>query len=97
MTAIDRGSGEKSNLDHLGDIEAEIVVELGRKKINFSAARQLRVDDFIEFKKLAGEAFDVTANGQLFAEGEIVVVTDLMAIRLTRMAELPREQEKSDG
>ena len=45
----------------------------------------LKEQDFIELDKLAGEAFQILVNGRPFAEGEIVVVTDLMAVRITRL------------
>ena len=71
----------------LGNVEAEVVVELGRKEITLRELRQLKEQDFVELDKLAGEAFTVLVNQRPFAEGEIVVVTDIMAVRLTRLFE----------
>jgi len=69
----------------LGNVEADVVVELGRKEVTLGAMRRIAEQDVIEFGKLAGEAFEVLVNGRAFAEGEIVVVTDMMSVRLTRM------------
>jgi len=69
----------------LGDVNVEIECELGRKKLTLAELARLREGDVIPLDKLAGEAFDINVNGQAFAEGEIVVVTDLMAVRITRM------------
>lgn len=70
------------DLDNVG---VEIRVELGRKEVSIDEVRHMKEQDVIDFAKLAGEAFDVLVNGRVFAEGEIVVVTDLMAVRLTRL------------
>jgi flagellar motor switch protein FliN len=69
----------------VGNVHVDVTVELGRKEIALGEARRLKEGDLVEFPKLAGEAFDVRVNQRLFAEGEIVVVTDLMAIRITRL------------
>ena len=69
----------------LNDIFVDISVELGRKEVRLADTRRLQVGDVIDLDKLAGEAFDILINGRSFAEGEIVVVTDLMAIRITRL------------
>lgn len=69
----------------LNDVFANVTVEFGRKEIAVADARKIRVGDTIQLDKLAGEAFDLLVNGTGFAECEVVVVTDLMAARLTRM------------
>ena len=63
----------------------KIVVELGRKYMTVSELLKLKEQDCIEIEKLAGEAFDILINKRAFAEGEIVVVTDVMAVRITRL------------
>ena len=70
---------------NLENVHVDICVELGRKEITIDEVRAIKVQDTIDFDKLAGEAFDILINGRLFAEGEIVVVTDLMAVRITRL------------
>jgi flagellar motor switch protein FliN/FliY len=70
---------------HLGNVHVDISVELGRKEITIDEVRPIKSGDVIDFDKLAGEAFDILVNGRLFGEGEIVVVTDLMAVRITRL------------
>ena len=89
MTAVD----ERKNLRHLGDMEVEAVAEFGRKRMKLAEVRRLRRGDIIELDKLAGESFSIQINGAPFAEGEIVVVRDTMACRLTRMVEPPAEED----
>ena len=77
----------------LGNVAAEVVVELGRKEMTLGQVRRLQAFDVIEVDKLAGEAFDVLVNRRRFAEGEVVVVTDLMAVRITRLHDFPVDRE----
>lgn len=91
MTAETMETDERARLEHLGDMEVEAIVELGRKKVKLSRTRQLKAGDVIAFDRLAGEAFDVQINGVSFAKGEIVAVGESMACRLTRMVGLQRE------
>jgi flagellar motor switch protein FliN/FliY len=69
----------------LNNTHVDVVVEFGRRQISLGEARRIKEQDVIAFDKLAGEAFDVLVNGRVFAEGETVVVHDLMAVRITRM------------
>ena len=69
----------------LDNVFVDVTVEFGRKEISLGEARRIKENDVIDFNKLCGEAFDILLNQRLFAEGEIVVVTDLMAVRITRL------------
>ena len=77
----------------LGNVAAEVVVELGRKEMTLGQVRRLQAFDVIEVDKLAGEAFNVLVNQRPFGEGEIVVVTELMAVRITRLHDFPDNLE----
>ena len=79
----DQQSGHVS----LDNVYVDVTVELGRREIDLGEARCIKEGDVIEFDRLAGESFDILLNQRQFAEGEIVVVTDLMAIRITRLAD----------
>ena len=41
-------------------------------------------------------AFDILINGRRFAEGEIVVVTDLMAVRITRLIDRTYAEDEEE-
>ena len=71
--------------DLLNNVVVQVSVELGRKEMSVHQLADLKEQDVIELEKLAGEAFDVRVNGRLFATGEVVVVTDLMAVRITSL------------
>jgi len=78
---------EEENLRHLADTRYDLAVELGRTEMPLSRVRDLRKEDVIEVSKLAGEAFEIRVNEHAFAEGEIVVVSDMVSIRVTRLVD----------
>jgi len=78
--------------DLLKNVAVQISVELGRKDMSVSKLSDLKEQDVIELEKLAGEPFDIRVNGRLFATGEVVVVTDLMAVRITSLYQNPDTQ-----
>ncbi len=92
QTAIDatRLERKRAAYAHMSDVHVKIEVELGRKYVSLHEVRQLQEQDVIELDKLAGEALEMRANGHLFAVGEIVVITDLMACRITQFVEQAR-------
>jgi flagellar motor switch/type III secretory pathway protein FliN len=53
---------------NLENVHVDICVELGRKEITIDEVRAIKVQDTIDFDKLAGEAFDILINGRLFAD-----------------------------
>ncbi|MBT4503460.1 MAG: hypothetical protein HOC74_37360 [Gemmatimonadetes bacterium] len=72
--------------NRLNNVAVLVTCELGRKMLRLKDVRQLEEQDVIELDKLAGEAFDIRINGREFASGEAVVVTDMMAVRVTSLA-----------
>lgn len=86
----------KPRLSRLNNVEVDITVELGRKDMTVRELMRLKEQDIIELDKLAGEAFDIRVNNRPFAEGEVVVVTDLMAVRITKMMDYSRPPEELD-
>ncbi len=76
---------EKARLEGLGKVQLDVSCELGRKELTLSEVRKLKEQDVIEFDILAGEAFEIRLNDHPFAMGEVVVVTDIMAVRVTSM------------
>jgi flagellar motor switch protein FliN len=69
---------------------------LGHKEMTVSELVNLKEQDVIDLSKLAGEAFDILVNNRPFAEGEIVVVTDLMAVRITRLRPSSTESSSTE-
>ena len=91
-----RGPQEASNLDFVLDIPLEISVELGRARMLISELLQLGQGSVIELNKLAGEPVEIFINQKLIARGEVVVVNDKFAIKMTDILS-PMERVKQLG
>ena len=86
----------KRRIGRLNNVRVEIIVELGRTEKSVRELTRLKENDVIDLDKLAGEPFDILINRRQFAEGEIVVVTDQMAVRITRLLERPLPREEAE-
>jgi flagellar motor switch protein FliN len=81
-----RGDGGTSNLGLLAEVELEITVELGRRRLPLADLLRLTTGSVVELEKLVGEPLEVYANGRLIAEGEAVVIDEQFGIRVTTLA-----------
>jgi flagellar motor switch protein FliN/FliY len=80
----------------LNNVWVEVTVELGRVDMSVKQLVDLKEQSVIELDKLAGEAFSIRVNDRPFAEGEIVIVTDMMGVRITRMIELKTTEAEAE-
>lgn len=80
------GDGDSGNLSLLIDVELEIVVELGRRRLPLSDILRLSNGSVIELEKMMGEPLQVFANGKFIAEGEAVVIDEQFGVRITSLA-----------
>jgi flagellar motor switch protein FliN/FliY len=69
----------------LQDIPIELVVELGRTRLTVKELSRLGRDDVIELDRAASQPLDILVGGRVFASGEIVVVDDRVALRITAL------------
>ncbi len=83
-------AGETIPLSRLRDVQLEVTVELGRTSMIVSDVLGLEIGSVIELDRAAGAPIDVRVNGTLLARGEVVVVDDEYAIRLTEMIDPDR-------
>ncbi|MFZ5434413.1 MAG: flagellar motor switch protein FliN [Calditrichota bacterium] len=67
------------------DIELPISIELGRTSMLIRDIIKLAPGSIVELDKLSGEPVDLFVNGRMFARGEVVVVDENFAVRLTEM------------
>ena len=70
-------------LDVILDIPVTMSLEVGETEIAIRNLLQLNQGSVIELDQMAGEPLDVKVNGTLIAHGEVVVMNDRYAIRLT--------------
>lgn len=69
----------------LQEIPIELVVELGRTRLTVRELAQLGRDDVIELDRSASQPLDILVGGKVFARGELVVVEDRVALRVTEL------------
>jgi len=73
------------NLDLLLDVNLKVAVELGRARLKFRDVLNLSAGSIVELAKLTSEPVDIMVNGALLATGEVVVVDDHFAVRITKL------------
>jgi flagellar motor switch protein FliN len=79
------------NLDFILDIPLLVTVELGRARFPIQDLLKIGQGSVMELNKLVGEPLDVLVNGKPVARGEVVVVNEKFALRLTDIAQ-PNER-----
>lgn len=71
------------DLNLILDIPVNMTVELGRTKMAIKELLGLSPGSIVSLDGLAGEPLDVLINGYLIAQGEVVVISDKFAVRIT--------------
>ncbi len=71
------------NLELMLDLPLDVTVELGRADLPLAQVLGLKAGSVIQLDRLPGEPLDLLVNGQLVARGEIVVLNDTFAFRIT--------------
>jgi len=77
--------GDSANLDMLLDVNLKVTVELGRTNLKFRDVLNLANGSVIELGRQTSEPVDILVNGALLATGEVVVVDDHFAVRITKL------------
>ena len=83
-----QNEAESKNLrpiEELLDLELEVGVELGRVSMLLRDVLELGPGGIIELDKFAGDPVDLYVNKKKFAEGEVVVVEQNFAVRITNL------------
>ena len=76
---------QASSIDLLRDVELNVKIELGRSRMLVEDVLKLSEGSVVELDKLAGDPVDVFVNDRLVARGEVVVLNDKFAVRLTEV------------
>ncbi|MGN1120579.1 MAG: flagellar motor switch phosphatase FliY [Oscillospiraceae bacterium] len=85
--AMDFGlpSDQQDNLKLLMGVPLEISVELGTAKRKVKDILEFTQGTIIELERQAGAPVDVVVNGNLIARGDVVVIDDNFAVRITEI------------
>ena len=69
----------------LSDVEMGVSVELGRTRMTVRDLLALAPGTIVELDKAAGSPVDVLVNGTLMARGEVVVIDEEFAVRISEI------------
>lgn len=67
----------------MGDLPLSVEAVLDTRGMAMSAVRALQTGDIVPLHRSAGENIDILVNGVLLGYGEIVIMEDTMAVRIT--------------
>lgn len=76
-------SARVGSLDKLVNVALDVSVELGRTSVTLAEVLEYDVGSVIELDRAAGAPVDVRVNGMLLAQGEVVLIDDEYAVRIT--------------
>jgi flagellar motor switch protein FliN/FliY len=72
-------------MDLLLDVPVPVVAQLGSTEMRIREILRLTPGSVVALDKLAGEPVDLFVRGQLFAQGEVVIVDESFGIRVTKI------------
>ena len=73
------------NLERLMDVSLTVTIELGRTRETIETVMEYGDQSLIELDRTVGEPVDVLVNGELFARGEVVTVSENFGVRITEL------------
>ncbi len=82
---LENDVADTTNLDLLLDVNLKVSVELGRAGLKFREVLNLATGSVVELDRQTSEPVDILVNGSLLATGEVVVVDDHFAVRITKL------------
>lgn len=88
VTRAPAGTASSSRrLHRIAGVEMELTVEIGRTRMAVRDVLGLEPGRIVELDRSAGAPADVKLNGRVIAHGEVVVVDQDYAVRITRILE----------
>ena len=82
-SATDTNIAGDMDINFLFDVQLSIVVEVGRVQMLISDLLELDEESIIELDSMVGQPLDIRANDLLVARGEVIVVNEKFAVRIT--------------
>jgi flagellar motor switch protein FliN/FliY len=83
----------EASLDFLADVDVQVRVELGNSTLNVKDVLKLGPGSVVGLDSLVGDPVNVFVNDRLVARGEVLVVHDNFAIRITEVVPPPKSVE----
>ncbi len=87
LEQFDAGGDSRKQIDlkQLNDVYLDMRAELGRARVSIRDILSWKKETIVTLNKLAGENVDIFVHGVRFASGEVLVVEDNFAVRLTEL------------
>lgn len=82
-TAAHLSGGQQDNLQLLMSVPLNITVEIGSARRKVKDILEFTQGTIIELERQAGAPVDIIVNGNLIARGDVVVIDDNFAVRIT--------------
>lgn len=79
------GNEKFVDINYLLDVNLQVKVEVGRKYVPISQILGYDHGSVIELEKAVGESLDLLVNNKRVARGEIVVVNEKFALKITEI------------
>ena len=85
LVGMDTPAAEVRRMHLLRDVEMGVSVELGRTRMTVRELLALAPGAIVELDKAAGAPVDLLVNGTLMARGEVVVIDEEFAVRISEI------------
>jgi flagellar motor switch protein FliN/FliY len=79
-----------AGLEFLGDVDVQVRIELGRSTMNVQDVLKLGSGSIVGLSSQVGDPVNIFVNDRLVARGEVLVVRDNLAVRITEVVPVPR-------
>jgi flagellar motor switch protein FliN len=86
-------SRPEAGLDFLSDVDVNVRIELGNARMHVQDVLKLGSGSVVPLESLVGDPVNVFVNDRLVARGEVLVVDDNFAVRITEVIPLPKSEK----
>lgn len=76
---------DSNDVTFLHDIPVDLVVELGRARLTVKDLAEMGKGEILELERPADKPLDVVVGDRVFARGEVVMVGERLALRITEL------------
>ena len=95
MSSSSNSSSSNASLLPLSDVVCDIDVLLGTATVSVRECLHWKRNSIVRLRQSAGSDMQVTINGVVVATGEVVIVDDTTAVRVTEILAPPSSESSS--